>query len=284
LHIHEACHVATPLSLEVLTGGTVTYDNGTAGVGATLTLSVALTTLDGHTLSNGDRILVKNQTPAARNGIYTWATGGTVLTRATDFDTAVEIAGGDFVFVEAGTIYNNTGWVQTEEVATVGTDSILWQQFAGAGTYTAGSGLALVGNQFSLNVSLTGGLGVVADQLQLLSTTAGNGLTLTSGVYNVGGTADRITVGADAVDIASTYVGQTSITTLGTITTGVWNGTAIGPAYGGLGISSISANQLLVGAAGNTYTTLSMGTAGQVLQVNSAGTALVYGDIDGGTY
>jgi hypothetical protein len=284
LHIHEACHVATPSSLEVLTGGTVSYNNGTDGVGAFITLSVAITTIDNHTLSNGDRILVKNQTPAARNGIYTWATGGTVLTRATDFDTGIEIAGGDFVFVESGTLYNNTGWVQTEEVVTVGTDSLLWQQFAGAGTYTAGSGLALVGNQFSLNISLTGGLGVVADQLQLLSTTAGNGLTLTSGVYNVGGTADRITVGADAVDIASTYVGQTSITTLGTITTGVWNGTAIGPAYGGLGISSISANQLLVGAAGNTYTTLSMGTAGQVLQVNSAGTALVYGDIDGGTY
>jgi len=131
---------------------------------------------------------------------------------------------------------------------------------------------------------LTGGLGVIGDQLQILSTTAGNGLTFTSGVYDVVGTTDRITANANSIDIASTYVGQTSITTLGTITTGTWNGNPIGPAYGGLGLSSISANQLIVGAAGNTYTTLSMGTAGQVLQVNSAGTALVYGDIDGGTY
>jgi len=284
LHIHEACHVATPASLETITGGTVTYNNGTSGVGATLTLSVAVTIIDGHTLSNGDRVLVKNQTPAARNGIYTWATGGTILTRATDFNTGAEIAGGDFVFVENGTLYNNTGWVQTEEVVTVGTDSLVWQQFAGAGTYTAGSGLALVGNEFSLNVSLTGGLGVIGDQLQILSTAAGNGLTFTSGIFDVVGTADRITANANSIDIASTYVGQTSITTLGTITTGTWNGNPIGPAYGGLGLSSISANQLIVGAAGNTYTTLSMGTAGQVLQVNSAGTALVYGDIDGGTY
>ena len=284
LHIHEACHVATQASLETITGGTVSYNNGTDGVGAFLTLSVAVTVIDGHPLNNLDRILVKNQTPAARNGIYTWATGGTTLTRAADFNTGAEINGGDFVFVENGNLYNNTGWVQTEEVVTVGTDSIVWQQFAGAGTYTAGSGLALVGNEFSLNVALTGGLTVIGDEIQIVSTAAGNGLTFTSGVFDVVGTTDRITANANSIDIASTYVGQSSITTLGTITTGTWNGNAIGPAYGGLGLSSISANQLIVGAAGNTYTTLSMGTAGQVLQVNSAGTALVYGDIDGGTY
>lgn len=284
LHIHEACHVATQASLETITGGTVSYNNGTDGVGAFLTLSVAVTVIDGHPLNNLDRILVKNQTPTSRNGIYTWATGGTTLTRAADFNAGAEINGGDFVFVENGNLYNNTGWVQTEEVVTVGSDSIVWQQFAGAGTYTAGSGLALVGNEFSLNVALTGGLTVIGDELQIVSTAAGTGLTFTSGVFDVVGTTDRITANANSIDIASTYVGQSSITTLGTITTGTWNGTAIGPAYGGLGISSISANQLLVGAAGNTYTTLSMGTAGQVLQVNSAGTALVYGDIDGGTY
>ena len=284
LHIHEACHVATQASLETITGGTVSYNNGTDGVGAFLTLSVAVTVIDGHPLNNLDRILVKNQTPAARNGIYTWATGGTTLTRAADFNTGAEINGGDFVFVENGNLYNNTGWVQTEEVITVGTDSVVWQQFAGAGTYTAGSGLALVGNEFSLNVALTGGLTVIGDEIQIVSTAAGNGLTFTSGVFDVVGTTDRITANANSIDIASTYVGQSSITTLGTITTGTWNGNAIGPAYGGLGLSSISANQLIVGAAGNTYTTLSMGTAGQVLQVNSAGTALVYGDIDGGTY
>jgi len=61
LHVHEAAHCATTDTLAVLSGGTVTYDNGTAGVGATLTLSAGLTAIDGHTLTNGDRILVKNQ-------------------------------------------------------------------------------------------------------------------------------------------------------------------------------------------------------------------------------
>ena len=137
LHIHAACAAATPATLASITGGTVTYNNGTAGVGATLTLSNPLTILDGYTLQNGDRVLVKNEATQANNGIYTWATGGTVLTRATDFDTAAEIAGGDFTFVTNGTLYDNTGWVQTDEVATVGTDPIVFVQFSGAGSYAS---------------------------------------------------------------------------------------------------------------------------------------------------
>ena len=150
LHIHESCAAATPATLASITGGTVTYNNGTAGVGATLTLSVPLTVLDGYTLLNTNRILVKNEATQANNGIYTWATGGTVLTRATDFDTGVEIASGDFTFVTNGTLYASTGWVQINPVTTVGTDPIVWTQFTGAGTYTAGTGLTLAGTQFSI--------------------------------------------------------------------------------------------------------------------------------------
>lgn len=159
LHVHASCAAATTGTLASITGGTVTYNNGTAGVGATLTLSVALTVLDGYTLLNGDRVLVKNEVATANNGIYTWATGGTVLTRATDFDTAAEMASGDFTFVSNGTLYANTGWVQTDPVTTVGTSPVTWIQFSGAGSYTAGNGLQLIGSQFSLvtPVSLSNG-------------------------------------------------------------------------------------------------------------------------------
>ena len=159
LHIHASCAAATPATLASLTGGTVTYNNGTAGVGATLTLSVALTVLDGYTLQNGDRVLVKNEVASANNGIYTWATGGTVLTRATDFDTAAEMASGDFTFITNGTLYANTGWVQTDPVTIVGTSPVTWVQFSGAGTYTAGTGLTLTGSQFSLTAPVTAALG-----------------------------------------------------------------------------------------------------------------------------
>ena len=159
LHVHPACAAATTGTLASITGGTVTYNNGTAGVGATLTLSVALTTLDGYTLVNGDRVLVKNEVSSANNGIYTWATGGTVLTRATDFDTATEMASGDFTFVVNGTLYGNTGWVQTDPVTVVGTSPVTWIQFSGAGAYTAGTGLTLTGTQFSLTAPVTAVLG-----------------------------------------------------------------------------------------------------------------------------
>jgi hypothetical protein len=155
LNVHAACDAATTGTLASITGGTVTYNNGTGGVGATLTLSVALTVLDGYTLLNSNRILVKDQAAQLQNGIYTWATGGTVLTRATDFDTNVEIANGDFTFVTYGTQYGNTGWVQTLPVTTVGTSPISWSQFSGTGTYSAGNGLTLTGTVFSLTAPVS---------------------------------------------------------------------------------------------------------------------------------
>ena len=151
LNIHEACKATTTANLATLTGGLVTYDNNITGVGATLTLGVALTTLDGYTLQNTNRILIKNQDNQAHNGIYTWATGGTILTRATDFDNNIEIDAGDFTFIEYGDTYASTGWVQTKAIVTVGSDPIPWIQFSGAGSYTAGTGLLLSGTRFKIS-------------------------------------------------------------------------------------------------------------------------------------
>jgi hypothetical protein len=160
LNVHPSVIVATTASLATLSGGTVTYNNGSSGVGATLTLSMALSAIDGVNLTNGDRVLIKNETTTANNGIYV-RTSSTVFTRATDFDTAAEIGGGDFTFVEQGTSYNNTGWVCIDRVTTVGTDPIVWEQFSGAGTYTAGNGLTLTGTTFSVNagtgITVSGG-------------------------------------------------------------------------------------------------------------------------------
>ena len=179
LHVHASCNAATTGTLASITGGTVTYNNGTAGVGATLTLSVALTTLDGYTLLNGDRVLVKDEATQANNGIYTWATGGTVLTRATDFDTATEMASGDFTFVTYGTLYGSTGWVQTNPVTIVGTSPVTWIQFTGAGSYTAGTGLTLTGTQFSItNTAVTAGAYGSATQVGTFTVNAQGQLTL----------------------------------------------------------------------------------------------------------
>lgn len=163
LHIHASVVAATTANLNA------TYDNGTSGVGATLTNAGAnaALTLDGVTLNVSDRVLVKNQTAQAQNGIYTVTTVGDgstawVLTRATDFNTSAEIQGGDFTFVTGGSTYDNTGWVQTTASVTVGTTAIVWQQFSGAGTYTASNGVQLVGSDFSGVVVASGGLTVGA--------------------------------------------------------------------------------------------------------------------------
>ena len=152
LHTHDSCNAATNTTLATISGGTVTYNNGASGVGANLTTTGSFTTIDGVTLSNGMRILVKNEANSAHNGIYD-RTSTTVLTRSTDFDTPTEMAGGDFTFVTAGTLYDNTGWVMTDAVTTVGTSPVDWVQFSGAGTYTAGTGLTLTGTAFSVNAS-----------------------------------------------------------------------------------------------------------------------------------
>ena len=266
------------------------YDNGTSGVGSTLTIPATATlTIDGVTSwSVFDGILVKDQTNAEENGRYYVSTIGNistawVLTRCAKCDQPTEIPS-MYVFVQEGTLYNSTGWVATVDTLpmTVGVTDIVFIQFSGAGTFTAGDGLSLTGTEFAVNVSATGGIEISADALQLKSTVAGTGLTYTDGVLDVVGTADRITANSDSIDIASTYVGQSSITTLGTITTGTWNGTAIGTAYGGTGITSYNYGDLLVANVSGTLSALTVGSVGKVLQSN--GNTVVYGDVDGGTY
>jgi hypothetical protein len=131
LHIHASVVAATTANIALATA----VENGD--------------TLDGVTLATGNRILVKNQSTASENGIYVVAASG-APSRATDFDAPAEIDGGDFVFVTGGTVNDNTGWVQTNIVGTVGTDAIEFNQFAGSGTVTAGTNISVTGNQVSV--------------------------------------------------------------------------------------------------------------------------------------
>ena len=159
LHVHPSAFAATTSALSA------TYNNGSSGVGATLTNSgtLAAFSIDGVSPTQNARILIKNQASALENGIYTLTTVGSgsvawVLTRATDMNESVEVDGGDFVFVTNGTANDNTGWVQTEVDVVIGTNNIVFVQFSGAGTYTAGNGLVLTGNTFSINTSITADL------------------------------------------------------------------------------------------------------------------------------
>lgn len=155
LTFHQPVQAATTTTLALTTGGTVTYNNGTAGVGATLTFSVALTVLDGYTLLNTNRVLIKGEANQAHNGVYTWATGGTVLTRATDADTygsgTNQFSQNDYFFVQNGTVNIGTSYVVTTSgVITFGTTAITFAEFSSSQVYTGTSPIVITGTVISL--------------------------------------------------------------------------------------------------------------------------------------
>jgi hypothetical protein len=163
-------------------------------------------------LTAGDRILVKNQANQAQNGIYAAASSG--WTRTADMNDWAEVPGA-FTFIEAGTALSSTGWVTTAgPTGTIGVTNMPWTQFSGAGTYTAGNGLQLVSNAFSVKL---------------------NGATLDASV--------------SGLKIADTYAGQTSITTLGTIGTGTWAATDVAVLHGGTGASDAAGARSNLSAA-----------------------------------
>lgn len=211
-------HAATKAYVDAARSGLDVKQSVRAATTAPINLATDLEngdTLDTTvTLATGDRVLVKNQSTASENGIYVVQASGAAV-RATDFDGTGEVSGGAFTFVEEGTVNADSGWVVTSNGSlTVGTSPIAWAQFSGAGQITAGAGLTKTGN-----------------------------------TIDAVGTSDRITVNADSIDIASTYVGQSSITTLGTITTGTWNGTAIAVANGGTGATDAPTARTNLGLA-----------------------------------
>jgi hypothetical protein len=182
VNFHTACSYATAAVLPANT-----YNNGTGGVGATLTANAnGALVVDSYTfVSPGDlnkRVLVKDEAAGANNGVYTVTQVGDasnpyILTRATDYDTSGsgvdQIDQGDMMLVLFGTVNANTSWVQqTALPITVGTTALVFIEFAAVQTYTAGTGLSLITNQFSITNIGTAGTYGSATQTPVLTTNA----------------------------------------------------------------------------------------------------------------
>ena len=188
----------------------------------TATGAILILIIDGitYSVSDGARLLVKDQADPRQNGVYTRGAnsgGNWQLVRTTDFNMPSEAIQNTSILVLGGTININTSWALRQTVtqfspslATPGTSDVLWTQIAASQNLTTGSGLTRTGN-----------------------------------VLSVVGTTNRITVGV-GVDIASNYVGQTTITTLGSVATGTWNATTITAQRGGTGVTSPTLNNILV--------------------------------------
>ncbi len=223
----------------------VTYSNGTGGVGATLTgVANGPLFIDGNTTALGDRILVKNESTGANNGIYTVTTLGValvspfVLTRATDYNSSLDVFPGVANFTNSGTVNANTCWILTNTTAiTIGTTALTYADECGAGSFAATAPINLSGTTFSLNTG--GGLDISGSNLVAQVST--------STVPNVGGLAY--------------WTGAGTPSSLGTVATGTITGST------GL---SVTAGQSIIGSGLTiTNTGVTSNVAGNGISLNT---------------
>ena len=245
----DSAHIATKGYVDAARQGLDVKQSVRVATTAPINLAADLEagdSIDGVTLVAGDRVLVKDQSTATENGIYVAVASG-AASRSSDANGTAdtgELKPGTFTFVEEGNTHSDKGFVvSTNGTITVGSTAIAWTQFSGAGSFTAGDGLSQSGNTINVNV-----------------------------------VSDRTAITGDAVDISANYVGQSSITTLGTITTGVWTATDVDIAHGGTNASDAATARTNLGiktTAGAVTTTTSAlaRIASQGCAASAAGTS-----------
>ena len=248
IHFHQPVRVESPIAL------TATYNNGAAGVGATLTnagTQVALV-IDGVTVAVNDRVLIYQQANQTQNGIYVVTNVGSgstnwVLTRASDADTYVinsanGLSEGSTVFVQQGTTgAGETYTCNTSGVITFGTTNITFAQVSTTQIYSAGTGLTLTGTQFSItNTGVSAATYGSASAVPVIAVNAQGQITSATDT-SIAISASQVTTGTLAV------------------------------AQGGTNISSYTIGDLIYASGGSTLSKLGIGTSTQIL--TSSGSA-----------
>jgi hypothetical protein len=261
INFHQSVRLATVALLPAYT-----YNNGSSGVGATITANAnGALSIDGVAVVAGNRVLIKDEVGAAQanHGVYVVTQTGDgstpfILTRATDFDstgTGVDqIDAGDFFLVTAGATQSNTSWVQqTPLPITVGTTPIIFSQFAAPVLYSAGTGLTLSGTVFSItNTGVTASTYGSATRVSVIAVNAQGQITSAN--------STAIAIGASQITFETLAIARGG-------TNGSATPTAGAVAYG----------------TGTAYAFTSAGTAGQVLLSNGS-SAPSFGGVDGGTF
>ena len=276
----SALQLATKQYVDSVAQGLSTKAPVLVATTANITLS-GEQTIDGITTSSS-RVLVKNQSTPANNGIYVSSSGA--WSRSSDANTWNQLVSA-YVFVEEGTTQADTGWVCTSDPGgTLGVTAVTWVQFSGANTYVAGTGLTLTGNTFSItNTAVTAGsytIGNFTVNAQGQLTAASSAATTGSGSVVL---ATSPTLVTPALGTPSALVG-TNIT-----------GTAAGLSIGGnaaTATTATNANNVAIsaGAATTNYITFVTATTGNLpnlinssLTYNSSTNAIT-GGIAGGTF
>ncbi len=248
LDVKESVRVGTTANL------TSTYASNVLTASSNGALSI-----DGVTVSVADRVLVKNQSTTAQNGVYDVTTTGSgsaafVLTRSADANSSSDMSGGSFFFIEEGTTNADNGYVATHNGSPIlGTDAITFAQFSGAGQISAGAALTKTGNTIDVEVD-DSSIEVTTDSLNVKA------LGITNAM--LAGSIDLTTKVTGTLPVGNGGTGATSFTSKGIV-------------YGN------ATGNLLVTAAGAWDATDS---TGQFLSVNSSNVPTWTNTLDGGTF
>lgn len=214
-------------------------------------------TFDGFQITSGARVLVRAQSTQSQNGLYTFNGSGSALSRTSDADNAAEL-NGMAVFVKSGNTLADQAFVQTNEIANLGSDNVTYVQFSGLGQITAGDGLQKAANTLSLDIKANSGLKITSGELD---TDLGNGLEISGSSMTIALDASTLTVGAGGLKVSDGGITATQL------------------AADSVGASQLADDSVDTAAILNNAVTSQKIGAGQVAQANIANLAVGTGQL-----
>lgn len=163
-------------------------DSARAALRSNFNLAASVAVIDGVSLNEGDRVLLVKQNYAAENGIYTWSSTTSKLTRATDADSAGDVSAGMRIYVEEGTVNAKSIWIviSTGQL-TVGSSAIVFAKDGVVNTTDLSGTYGSSTKSVTLTIDESGNITAVSEST-IPTFVAGNGINMISGTISINST------------------------------------------------------------------------------------------------